>query len=119
MSERRPILTGMAVDWGSAPDWLTAVTTTGAFVAAGYAARATWTLTRTEVGRDADRRAADAQAFQADYIAAWMRWVDYAEPIEFAELTVSDAGPGFRVRNSSRLPVYDVALEAWDNEAET
>lgn len=92
------------IDWGDFPTWISAVTTFGALVAAG------WVVSievkrenRTEKLLD-QQRADHARAEQADHVAAWYIRVESSRP-------GMPPGSQINVRNGSRLPIYDVAVE--------
>jgi hypothetical protein len=84
----------------SFPAWIAALATVGAFIAAFVAVRHSWALLRLERTRRAEAEQAAERAVQADGIAAWM----------------TPSGET-HVRNSSDLPVYDVAV-AWVDGAD-
>lgn len=82
----------LAIDWGDIPTWVSAITTLGALIAAGW-------VVRIELKRDDRALTARASAEQADKVAAWPGG--------------RRAGTYFIVlRNSSDLPIYDVAVFA-------
>lgn len=81
----------------SLPAWIEAMATAGAFVAAFAAVRHSWKILELERVSRAEADEAAERAAQADGVAAW----------------VTPTGQT-RLRNSSNLPIYDVAV-AWVN----
>jgi hypothetical protein len=92
-----------SVDWGTFPEWVAAVATTGALIAAGYASRFTYqqvTIARSEaqaLEAEAHERREARKQEQASQVTAWL-----------------DRDQGGRylvwVYNASRNPVYDVII---------
>lgn len=77
-----------AIDWGDVPTWISAITTLGAFIAAG-------TVVYIELRRDKRHREAADRAEQADRVAVW-----------------HEAKPRSRVviLNGSPLPIHTVTV---------
>lgn len=87
----------LVVDWGDIPTWISALTTLGALVAAGWVVRIELRREEQAVIARADERAARERSEQADNVAAWPDW--------------NRDRPAILIRNGSQLPIYNVRLE--------
>lgn len=76
------------IDWGDVPTWVSAITTAGALIAAGF-------VVRIELRRDKRQTDAAERAEQADQVAVWHQ----AYP-----------RVGVVIHNGSVLPIYSVAV---------
>lgn len=85
------------MDWGSIPDWISAVATASAFVAAAFAAVPAYRQLKILEAQDAARRAREAEADAAS-VAIWAR-------------TGTDDGlPLLRYINLSGKPIYELTI---------
>lgn len=94
-----------------AASWLEALATVGALVAAFAAARATWRTLIHELQRDADREA-ERRRHQAERFSCWLE----PDPNPIAPerfLWLPREPPGYFVRNSSELPIFNVVVTFW------
>lgn len=87
------------------PTWILAVATTGAFIAAGFAAYFTWRALVLERTRDTDERW-DRRRAQATLVSAWISVDDGWNPVAYSP------GPddGLVHHNLSDQPVSDVSM---------
>lgn len=102
----------LAIDWGDVPNWVSAITTLGALVAAGW-------IVKIELRRDGRLDEARQRGHQADLIAVWhevsMRPTSPGH--------TSTKRPGIRITNGSALPVsrmlIEVSYQGWRVASET
>jgi hypothetical protein len=89
----------------NAAEWISAISTAGALIAAAVAALIAW---RVHVHNQTEKRAE-----QAGRVAGWIEWrrLDDAPGIAFDEFGF--AGWRCVLSNSSALPVYDVLIIYW------
>jgi hypothetical protein len=79
----------LTIDWGDVPTWISALTTTGALIAAGW-------IVGIELRRDWRSGERLARAEQADLVAAWRHQEDASR---------------VQLKNASHLPVYNFSIE--------
>lgn len=99
------------IEVGDLATWFQGITSAGALIAAGLAAKASFGVLQIENERDKERFRREDQA-QADQVAAWLTY----------EIDDQFESPGFRppgtwkvlVANRSNLPVYDVWVTICD-----
>jgi hypothetical protein len=104
-----PSLAGVWAD--GAPNWLTAIATWGALVAAVFAGVTAKRL--YDADRERDLKAAVAErSRQASQVVGWASWTNYSR----VALKLPEGGTSrvnLAVRNASGVPVYDVSVDYW------
>lgn len=93
--------------WGVAvPNWITAIATVIALLAAGFGARAAWRSLQSQLERDReDRRnvvAGRAKTVTAQWVRRWRRGEGENDLLEW----------GMLLRNHGTTPAFDVQVEA-------
>ena len=101
----------LASAWSAAiPNWVTALATVGALVAASFAGWTATRLYRTERERD-ERLERAERSWQASQIVAWASWAKPTDPgiaLNLAGGRTSQVH--LALRNASGVPVYDVQV---------
>lgn len=100
---------------GSIPDWIEAIATVAAFIAAVFAARYAAGAFALERHRESQRLDAERRA-QASLVAAWpARFIQYMEEQQSGPPKGLDtiAGAEALLRNASDLPVTNVHVDFW------
>ncbi|GAA2884482.1 hypothetical protein GCM10010472_48290 [Pseudonocardia halophobica] len=85
------------MDWGSVPDWFSAIATVGALGAAVFAGRAAYGQLKLLENENADRQRLERQADAAG-VALWVR------------VGTEDKLPLVRYINQSGKPIYDLTI---------
>jgi arabinogalactan oligomer/maltooligosaccharide transport system substrate-binding protein len=94
------------------PDWIAAVSTYAAFLAAGVAVYFAWRAFRIEAKREA-RWELDQRSAQASKVSAWYGTKVSQAPLGASELITQLSARtrrGVLLRNASEAPVYDVSV---------
>jgi hypothetical protein len=89
----------VSIDWGSAPDWVAAISTSLGLVAAGVATRYAYRQVKHLQQADESRTVTERRS-QAERIAAW---IDVG----------ADFTPKIMFSNRSDLPVYSVTISCY------
>lgn len=91
-----PMLATMSIAWGTVPDWVEAVSTLGALIAAGAAVIAANTQLQHLRDREINRIEAERRQ-QASHVAVWLEYDTYG-------------GTKVYYSNQSRLPIYNATV---------
>jgi hypothetical protein len=107
------VAVGMDSEHGSIADWVAALATVAAFIAAVLAGRTAVALWRIESGRDEERRTQDKQQ-QAVQIAAWYgpkTWRPTPPPAAPGQPPAPNPKDfGVWLRNASQVPIRDMIV---------